>query len=67
MYSIHRNKISMKDNAEDTVIDFDETIRNFLLEYNPEKWRQAMDCLQKAFASRSETILEIMFDEIGWN
>ena len=61
------NKISMKINAADTVSNFTEGMRTFLQNYDPKQWCQAMNCLQKTFLHTSESVLEIMFDEIGWD
>ena len=61
------DKIGMKISAADTVSNFTEGIRTFLQNYDPEEWRQATDCLQKTFLHTSEYVLELMFDEIGWD
>jgi len=67
MWEIKRNKASLKDCAEDLVFNWDENIVDFLREINPKKWRQAVDYLQEAFKQNTESILDSMYDEIGWD
>ena len=66
MTTIHRNKINIRDRAEDTVVDWTDSIIELLNEYEPKKWRQIINELQKAFITSSESILEDMYDERGW-
>ena len=65
--TIHRNKINIKYTAEDTAVDWHEDVYNFLKSYNPKQWRKAASALQEAFIQMTESTLEVMYDEIGWN
>ena len=67
MITIHRNKMSLKDQVEDIVVDWSDDIVNFLNENDPKHWRKIINELQKAFVASSESILENMYDEKGWN
>lgn len=67
MYTIHRNKMSIKDEVEDTVCDWTDDIITLLNEHSPEKWRKIITELQKAFILSSESLLENMYDEKGWD
>ena len=67
MITIHRNKMSLKDQAEDIVVDWSDDIINFLNENDHKHWRKIINELQKAFVASSESILENMYDEKGWN
>ena len=61
------NKMGLKDQVEDTIVDWEEDIVNLLQETDPKKWRKAIDLLQKSFERTTEVILDSMYDEIGWN
>ena len=49
MITIHRNKMSLKDQAEDIVVDWSDDIVNFLNENDPKHWRKIINELQKSF------------------
>lgn len=67
MYTIHRNKMNIKDKCEDTVCDWTDDIIALLNEHNPKDWRKIITELQKAFILSSESLLEDMYDEKGWD
>ena len=67
MYTIHRNKMSIQDEARDTVLDWTDDIIALLNEHNPKDWRKIITKLQDAFVLSSESLLETMYDEKGWN
>ena len=67
MYTIHRNKMNIRDKAEDTVCDWTDDIVALLNEHNPKDWRKIITELQKAFILSSESLLETMYDEKGWD
>lgn len=67
MYTIHRNKMSIKDKSEDAVCDWTDDIIALLNEYDPKDWREIITELQKAFILSSESLLEDMYDEKGWD
>ena len=49
MITIHRNKMSLKDQAEDIVVDWSDDIINFLNENDPKYWRKIINELQYKF------------------
>ena len=66
MYTIKQNKMSLQDCIEDIMVDYADDIYTFTKQYDPKKWRSIINTFQKKFTNMSESILETIYDEIGW-